>query len=116
MHQADQQDLEKLVIGANASMFRAIDPKKIDHVFHPSNIQELKEAIQYANNKNLTITPKGGGTSLSGACTGGNETRIIISSNNLRKIVEFDPNKNAVRVEPGITPRKLNQMFHIGEG
>ena len=60
------EKLNKIIIGANASIFQKIDPDSNVAVFTPTNESELKEAITLARENELHITKKGGGSGLSG--------------------------------------------------
>ncbi|MFW9996306.1 MAG: FAD-binding oxidoreductase [Candidatus Odinarchaeota archaeon] len=107
-------DLDNIAVGANASIFRKVDPTSIVKIFYPSSVEEIKQAIAFARARNLKITTKGGGSGLSGCCTGGNEKRIIISNLRLKKVLEIDTTKGIARVQPGITPDELNKILPKG--
>ena len=64
--------LRDVVMGANASMYKRIDFKRIRGAFYPKTEEDVRAAIEYARKNNYEVTPKGAGTGLSGACTGGN--------------------------------------------
>ncbi len=103
--------LENLCASANASMMRRIDYKKVKAVFHPSNEEEAHQAILYAKAKELTITSKGAGSSLSGASTGGNFNKIILTTHNLNHIKAVDLSQEVACVQPGVTPVQLNESL-----
>ncbi len=103
--------LERILSASNASIFRNIELSSMKAIFHPATQQEIREAIQYAKDQGISITAKGGGSSLSGAATGGGEDKIIISTNQLRKILEVNQEQKYAWVEPGLTPVDLNKLL-----
>ncbi|MHA2059153.1 MAG: FAD-binding oxidoreductase [Candidatus Ranarchaeia archaeon] len=102
-------DLEQIVVNSNASIFRNINPTSNKYVFHPSSLVELKTAIEKAKKHNLPIVPKGGGTSLSGACTGGNFDKVIITTRSLKAIHSIDIKNQTATIDAGVTPVELNK-------
>ncbi|MBN1330515.1 MAG: FAD-binding oxidoreductase [Candidatus Heimdallarchaeota archaeon] len=103
--------LERYVIGANASIFQKINPDTNIAVFNPKNEAEIKIAIDFAREHHLPITSKGGGSGLSGACTGASRDKVIISSMRLKKVHELNFEKGYALVESGITPDELNEII-----
>lgn len=103
--------LNRVIIGSNASIFQKIDPDSNVEVFLPTNEEEIKEAIIFAREKNLPITVKGGGSGLSGACTGASREKIVISTMRLKKVHEINFEKRYAIVDPGITPDELNEKI-----
>ncbi len=103
--------LRDVVIGANASIFYRLDFSKIKDVFYPHTEEEAEQAIRFARERSLRITVKGGGSGLSGACTGGNDERIVISTLWLNKILRIDPQGGYIDVQPGLTPDLINEAL-----
>ncbi len=103
--------LTRIVIGANASIFQKIDPKSNIEVFTPQNEDEIKEAITFARENKLSITVKGGGSGMSGACTGASRDKVVISTMGLKRIHELNFEKNYAIVDAGITPDELNEII-----
>jgi len=103
--------LETLCASANASIFRKMLHGSTKASFHPTNLHEVMDAVAYAKNHGVTITAKGGGSSLSGAATGGAQEKIIISTNKFRKLLEVDQKQKFAWVEPGLTPVELNAIL-----
>lgn len=97
-----------VVMGANASMYQKIDFKKIKGVYYPKNEEEVQAAIRNAQEKGFDVVPKGGGSGLSGACTGGNRERFFISSLQMKKILTISLVGGYADVQPGVTPDDLN--------
>ncbi len=105
------EKLRRIVIGSNASIFQKIDPDSNIKVFAPTNEPEINEAITFARENNLPITTKGGGSGLSGACTGASRKKVIISTMRLKKVLELNFKDGYAVVEPGITPDELNEII-----
>ena len=103
--------LNRIVIGANASIFQKINPKSNVEVFIPENEEQIKEAIAFAREKKLPITVKGGGSGMSGACTGASRDKVVISTMGLKRVHEINFEKNYAIVDPGITPDELNEAI-----
>ncbi len=75
-------------------------------VIKPANSKEVSEIVKYANEHNLPVTPRGGGTGLSGgalAVHGG----IVLSMERFNKIVFIDERNLQATVEPGV----ITQVF-----
>ncbi len=105
------EKLNRYIIGANASIFQKIDPTTNAEVFLPTNEEEIKEAITYARENNLPITTKGGGSGMSGACTGGLREKVVISTQRLMDVYELDFEKGYAVVAPGLTPDIFNALI-----
>jgi len=95
-------------MGANASMYQRVDFKKIKGVFYPKTEEEAQAAIKHAREKGFDVVPKGGGSGLSGACTGGNHERFFISSLQMKEILTISMVGGYADVQPGVTPNELN--------
>ncbi|MHA3963840.1 MAG: FAD-binding oxidoreductase [Candidatus Thorarchaeota archaeon SMTZ1-45] len=103
--------IRDVVIGANASMYYKLNFGKIKGVYYPRSEQEVIAAIKHAHSNGLTVTPKGGGSGLSGACTGGNEERLMISSLQMKEVLTVSKDQGYIDVQPGITPDKINEFL-----
>ncbi len=103
--------LREYAIGANASMYFHLNFKKIRGVFYPRSEQELVDIIRAAKQEGLGVTPKGGGSGLSGACTGGNVERIMVSSLRMNQILMISKDQGYVDVQPGATPDEINKLL-----
>ncbi len=103
--------IRDVVIGANASMYYKLNFRKIKGVYYPRNEEEVVAAIQLAQSKGLTVTPKGGGSGLSGACTGGDDERLMISSLQMKEVLTVSKDQRYIDVQPGITPDKINEFL-----
>ncbi|MBD3406492.1 MAG: FAD-binding protein [Candidatus Lokiarchaeota archaeon] len=105
--------LRDIAIGANASMYYRLNFKMIKGVFYPKNEQEVIQAISTARKMDVSITPKGGGSGLSGACTGGNDERIMLSSLGMTDLLTIskDSEQPYIDVQPGATPDEINAFL-----
>ncbi len=75
-------------------------------VLKPNSTHEVSEIIKYCNNNLIPVTPRGAGTGLSGgalAVIGG----VLISSENLNRILRIDEDNLQVIVEPGVITEEL---------
>ncbi|MFW9960041.1 MAG: FAD-binding oxidoreductase [Candidatus Thorarchaeota archaeon] len=103
--------IRDVVIGANASIYYKLNFKKIKGVYYPRSEQDVLAAIAHAQQNGFTVTPKGGGSGLSGACTGGNDERVMISTLQMKEILSVSKDQGFIDVQPGITPDKINEFL-----
>ncbi|TXT57330.1 MAG: hypothetical protein BAJATHORv1_10029 [Candidatus Thorarchaeota archaeon] len=105
--------LRDIAIGANASMYFRLNFKKIKGVFYPTNEDEVVQAIAAAQKMGVSVTPKGGGSGLSGACTGGNTERVMISSLRMTDLLKIskDTDQPYIDVQPGASPDEINAIL-----
>jgi glycolate oxidase len=71
-------------------------------VVKPKNSEEISEIMKYANDNNIVVVVRGGGTGLCGACTPTRES-IILSTERLNKIIEIDEGNMVAVLEAGVT-------------
>lgn len=70
-------------------------------VVKPVNTAQVSEIMKWANKSRIPVTPRGGGTGLCGACIpapGG----IVLSLENMNRIIEIDRANQMAVVEPGV--------------
>jgi len=70
-------------------------------VVKPVNTHQVSEIMKWANKTKIPVTPRGGGTGLCGACIpspGG----IVLSLENMNRIIEIDSDNRMAVVEPGV--------------
>lgn len=75
-------------------------------IIKPHNTKEVSEIIKLANELNIPVVPRGGGTGLSGgalAVYGG----ICLSMERFKKIIEIDEENFQAIVEPGVITQVL---------
>jgi hypothetical protein len=92
-------------------MYYKLNFRKIKGVYYPRSTQEVIAAIKHAQNNGFTVTPKGGGSGLSGACTGGNDERVMISSLQMKEILTVSKDQGYIDVQSGTTPDKINEFL-----
>ncbi len=75
-------------------------------IIKPHTSEEISNILKYCNQEMLPVTPRGGGTGLSGGALplyGG----VVISTERLNKIIEIDERNLQATVEAGV----INQVF-----
>lgn len=75
----------------------------------PRTTQDLVTAVQIAADLRVPITPRGGGTSLSGQAIG--PGIVIDCSKYLNHILDLDISSRRVRVQPGVVLDQLNRAL-----
>ncbi|MFW9887344.1 MAG: FAD-binding oxidoreductase, partial [Candidatus Thorarchaeota archaeon] len=103
--------LRDIAIGANASMYYRLNFKKIRGVYYPKTETDVLAAIAFARENGYEVTPKGGGSGLSGACTGGDTDRIMMSSLQMTEMLAISKDMGFVDVQPGLTPDEINAVL-----
>ena len=106
----------RMIYGTDASIYQIIPIG----VAFPKSKDDLQQIMSYAFDKEISITPRGGGTSLGGQTVG--EGLIIDFSMYMNKVLDFNPEENWVEVQPGIILDELNKymehalsLIHISE-
>ncbi|MFX0108802.1 MAG: FAD-binding oxidoreductase, partial [Candidatus Hodarchaeota archaeon] len=103
--------LRDIAIGANASMYYKLDFKKIKGVYYPKTEADVLAAIAFARENGYEVTPKGGGSGLSGACTGGDKARIMMSSLQMTDVLNISKDQGYADVQPGASPDEINEVL-----
>lgn len=75
----------------------------------PRTPEALLSAVQIALETRMPITPRGGGTSLSGQSIG--PGLVIDCSKYLNKIIDIDPASRVARVQPGVVLDQFNRAL-----
>lgn len=98
-------------------------PSIPDMVIKPTNTDIVSQVMRIAYQHIIPVTPRGGGTGLSGGCVpiyGG----ILLSMENMNHIININRDNFTAIVEPGVTLEQLNQSLerellqypvHIGQ-
>ncbi len=85
----------------------------------PENAWQISEIMKLANRENIPVTPRGAGSGLSGGAVplfGG----IVLRTDRLNKIIEFDRANMMITVEPGVISNDINEyvkdsgLFYAG--
>ena len=95
----------RMIYGTDASIYQIIPIG----VAFPKSKDDLQQIMLYAFDKEISITPRGGGTSLGGQTVG--EGLIIDFSMYMNKVLDFNPEENWVEVQPGIILDELNKYM-----
>jgi FAD/FMN-containing dehydrogenase/Fe-S oxidoreductase len=96
---------DRMLYATDASLYQ-VEPLG---VVIPANTEDARRAIEFCAARRLPMLPRGGGTSLAGQCT--NRAVVLDLSPNCRRIVDFDPIRGEVVVEPGVTVDELNDWL-----
>lgn len=111
------------IVGAKNVIFN--DPEKLENYSHdevaekeyshlpevvvkPSSAEEVSAIMKLAGAENIPVTPRGAGTGLSGGAVpvfGG----ILLSVENMNRILEIDLDNLMVVVEPGVVTNDINE-------
>jgi FAD/FMN-containing dehydrogenase/Fe-S oxidoreductase len=75
----------------------------------PKTIEDVRAVVEVANNHNLAILPRGGGTSLAGQAVG--EAIVIDFTKYMDKVLEFNEGARWVKVQPGVIRDNLNEYL-----
>lgn len=81
-----------------------------DAVVKPSTAEEISAILKLANQHLVAVTPRGGGTGLTGGAVpvlGG----IVLSLERMNKILEIDKDNLMAVLEPGVVTRELNEKL-----
>lgn len=75
----------------------------------PRTMEDVRAAMQIAREEGAPVLARGGGSSQSGQAVGA--ALVIDCSKYLNRVIEFDPEKRTVAVEPGIVLNQLNAFL-----
>lgn len=92
----------KILYATDASAYREVPLA----VAIPENDDDLSKIIAFARNENLSLIPRGAGTSLAGQVVGNGI--VVDLSRNFRKILKVDESNHSVTVQPGVVLDELN--------
>ena len=82
-----------------------------DFVIFPDSVEDIVNVLKIANEHKVPVTPYGAGSGLEGQAIPIHKG-ISISFDNMKKIIEFNPEDMVVTVEPGITRLQLNHFVN----
>src|SRR3989475_6183104 len=80
----------------------AVEPRAVAFVDSEADIRAVLDVCRALE---VPITPRASGTSLSGAAIG---PGVVLDTTRFHRVLEFDPERRLVRVEPGILLARLN--------
>ena len=81
-----------------------------DIVLFPTSTQEISEIVKIANTEKIPVTPRGGGTNVSGGSVpiqGG----IVLCTTRMNRILKVDKENLSTTVEPGVVLLDLNNRL-----
>ena len=85
---------------------------KPDCVVLPVNVKQISEVLKFANENQVPVTPRGGGTNVSGGSIpiqGG----IVLGTNRLNRIIEINKTNLNATVEPGVILQDFNKALAL---
>src|ERR1700678_3072648 len=72
----------------------------------PKTIEDIQKLIAFARREKTSLIPRTAGTSLAGQVVG--KGIIVDVSHHLNRILDVDPDRRRVRVQPGVIRNELN--------
>jgi len=75
-------------------------------VYHPETVEEVKKIV---NESEFDIVSRGSGTNLVGGCVPNNS--IVVDMRKMNKVTNYDPSKQTILVEAGVTLKELNEKL-----
>ncbi len=98
-------NLTRHIYATDASVYRMIPMA----VAYPEDDEDIAELIRFANQHKIPLIPRTAGTSLGGQVVG--KGIIVDVSRYMTGILDFDPEKKTVRVQPGVIRDELNRFL-----
>jgi D-lactate dehydrogenase (cytochrome) len=80
-------------------------------VVYPESTQMVKDVVDFARDRKLTITPYGAGSGLDGQAIPVSRG-ISMNFDRMKKVISFNPEDLSVTVQPGITRLELNREIN----
>ncbi len=75
----------------------------------PRSVEDVVATVQIAGQMRIAITPRGGGTSLSGQSIG--PGLVLDCSKYLHRVLDLDPVRRVARVQPGVVLDGFNKLL-----
>ena len=72
-------------------------------------VDDIQKTVKFAVDKGLTITPRGAGSGLSGGSVPA-EGSIVLSCENMKDVMQFDPDYQRITVQPGVTTQTVQSI------
>lgn len=99
------KETDRIMYATDASAYRELPVA----VAIPKEKEDLRQLILLAGKHNLSLIPRTAGTSLAGQVVGGGI--VVDVSRYFNKILNFNPEKREVTVEPGVILDDLNRFL-----
>lgn len=77
----------------------------MSYIYRPSTIEQLHQIFKMAQQRGRTIGFRGGGNSYGDAAM--NDENILLDLTRMNRILDWDPEKGRIIVEPGVTLQRL---------
>ena len=100
-----RDDLHRRIYATDASVYRRVPQA----VAYPKNEEDISRLMDFARKTQTGIIPRTAGTSLAGQCVG--EGIVMDVSRHFTRILDFDPEKKQIWVEPGVIRDDLNRFL-----
>ncbi|HFS67462.1 MAG TPA: FAD-binding oxidoreductase, partial [Flavobacteriia bacterium] len=97
--------LHQIIYATDASVYRILPLA----VAYPKDEDDLVKIILFAQEQQISLTPRTAGTSLAGQCV--NDGIVIDFSKYFTKIIHLDTKNKTVTVQPGVIRDELNQYL-----
>lgn len=88
-----------------------LEENRPDFVIRPNNSEEISEIVKIAYNEKIPLIPRGGGAGLLQGVIPYKPGGIVIDTTRMNKILDFNENTLAVKVQCGITWGELNTFL-----
>ncbi len=95
-------DLMRTLYATDASVYREMPQA----VALPKNEEDICKLIRFARQHRTSLIPRTAGTSLAGQVVG--PGIVVDVSRHMNRILEIDPDRRQVRVQPGVIRNELN--------
>jgi glycolate oxidase subunit GlcD len=106
----DNVSIEESELLINATDALGGEWTKPDAVVWPQDSGQVSKIVSYANERRLPITPRGGGSSLSGNVVPAHHG-IVLNFRRMNKIIEIFAKDLQVKAEPGVVYDELNTIL-----
>jgi len=73
------------------------------------SVEDIQVTVNFAIDNDLSITPRGAGSGLSGGSTPQNGS-IVLSCENMKEVIDFRPDNGKIIVQPGVTTQTVQNM------
>ena len=99
----ETSNMYKAAYATDASVYRELPLG----VAYPKSKEDLIALMNWANQENKSLIPRGGGTSLAGQCVG--DGLVVDTSRYMNRILSIDKELGVATVEPGVIRDVLNR-------
>jgi glycolate oxidase len=87
-----------------------VDPVRPLAVVRPATTTEVAAVVSHCDGHGITVTARGGGTGLSGACVG-HPAGIVVAFDRMASVIEVDVADQMAVVQPGVTLARLDEIL-----